>query len=238
MAKLSSVSTILAACLDTSEPLPMATPTSACLSAAASLTASPVIATTWPSCCMSLARRSLSSGATRPNTCSWGSRPSTSSSLRCCSSVPVITPGPRPSSSAIARAVTVWSPVIIRTSMPAPRATWTASLASVRSGSMIPTSATMTRSVTAFIGSASAAVMPASSRSRAANASTRSPRSDSLRLAARISSRTAATGTTSPCHSAYPQRCRTTSGAPFTLVKCGCWMIPPPSQPGRRGRWP
>src|SRR6266516_175895 len=179
VAKLSSVSTILAACLDTSEPLPMATPTSACLRAAASLTASPVIATTWPSCCMSLARRSLSSGATRPNTCSWGSRLRTSSSLRCCNSVPVITPGPRPSSSAMARAVTVWSPVIIRTSTPAPSAVWTASLAAARSGSMIPTSATMTRSVTAGIGSASAAVIASSSRSRAANASTRSPRSDS-----------------------------------------------------------
>src|ERR1044072_1894617 len=43
VAKLSSVSTIFAACLDTSEPLPMATPMSACLSAAASLTAAPVI---------------------------------------------------------------------------------------------------------------------------------------------------------------------------------------------------
>ena len=48
VAKLSSVSTIFAACFDTSEPLPMATPMSACLSAAASLTASPVIATTSP----------------------------------------------------------------------------------------------------------------------------------------------------------------------------------------------
>jgi len=135
--------------------------------------------------------------------------------------VPVITPGPRPSSSAIARAVTVWSPVIIRTSTPAPSAVWTASLASARSGSMIPTSATMTRSVTAAIGSASAAVISASSRSRAANASTRRPRSDSCRLAVRISSRTVPTGTTSPCHSAEAQCARTTSGAPFTLVKWG-----------------
>ena len=72
VAKLSSVSTIFAACLDTSEPLPMATPTSACFSAAASLTASPVIATTSPDSCMSRASRSLSSGATRPKTCSSG----------------------------------------------------------------------------------------------------------------------------------------------------------------------
>ena len=46
--------------------------------------------------------------------------------------------------------------------------------------------------MTAAIGSASAADIAASSRSRAANASTRSPRSDSCRLAARISSRTRA----------------------------------------------
>ena len=211
----------------------MATPMSACLSAAASLTASPVMATTSPDSCMSRASRSLSSGATRPNTCSSGSRSSTSASVRCCSSVPVITPGPSPSSSAIARAVTVWSPVIIRTSIPAAKATCTASLASVRSGSMMPTSATKIRSVTAAIGSASAADIAASSRSRAAKASTRSPRSESWRLAARISSRTAVSGTCSPCHSARPQRSMTTSGAPFTVTKCGCCKIPPSSRPGR-----
>src|SRR5271166_6520236 len=233
VAKLSSVSTILAACLETSEPLPMATPMSACLSAAASLTASPVIATTSPDCCMSLARRSLSSGATRPNTCSRGSRSTTSASDRCCSSVPVITPGPRPSSSAIARAVTVWSPVIIRTSTPAPSAAWTASLASVRSGSTIPTRATKTRSVTAAIGSASAADIAASSMSLAANASTRSPRSDSWRLAARSSSRTVPIGTCWPCHRARSQWSRTTSGAPLTVTRCGCWTIGPASQSGR-----
>ena len=147
--------------------------------------------------------------------------------------MPVITPGPRPSSSAIARAVMVWSPVIIRTSTPAPSALATASLASARSGSTIPTSATKTRPVTAAIGSASAAAISVSSRSRAANASTRSPRSDSLRLAARISSRTVPTGTTSPCHSACAQRWSTTSGAPFTDMKCDCWTIGPASQPGR-----
>src|SRR3954465_11508637 len=43
VAKLSSVSTIFAACCVTSEPLPIATPTSACFNAAASFTASPGI---------------------------------------------------------------------------------------------------------------------------------------------------------------------------------------------------
>ena len=52
----------------------MATPMSAFLRAAASFTASPVIATTTPCSCMSVASRSLSCGATRPNTCSSGSR--------------------------------------------------------------------------------------------------------------------------------------------------------------------
>ena len=144
-----------------------------------------------------------------------------------------MTPGPRPSSSAMARAVMVWSPVIIRTSTPAASAARTASLASARSGSTIPTSATKTRSVTAAIGSASAAVIAVSSRSRAAKARTRSPRSDSCRLAARISSRTVAIGTTSPCHNAVAQRCSTTSGAPFTLMRCRWAMIPPVSHSGR-----
>ena len=61
--------------LVTSEPLPIATPTSACLSAAASFTASPVMATTSPASCMSRARRSLSSGATRPKRAARGAAP-------------------------------------------------------------------------------------------------------------------------------------------------------------------
>ena len=59
VAKLSSVRTIFAACLETSEPLPMATPMSACLSAAASLTASPVMATTSPASCIRLGEAEL-----------------------------------------------------------------------------------------------------------------------------------------------------------------------------------
>ena len=56
-----------------------------------------------------------------------------------CSSLPLIAPGPSPSVSPMAWAVTAWSPVIMRTSMPAPSATSTASFASGRSGSMMPT---------------------------------------------------------------------------------------------------
>ena len=95
-----------AACLETSLPLPMATPMSACFSAAASLTASPVMATMRPSCCMSRARRSLSSGDTRPNTWSSGSFRASSSSDIACSSAPLMAPGPNPSVSPMACAVT------------------------------------------------------------------------------------------------------------------------------------
>lgn len=47
VAKLSSASTMLLACLATAVPEPMAMPMSALLRAGASLTPSPVIATTW-----------------------------------------------------------------------------------------------------------------------------------------------------------------------------------------------
>ena len=96
MPKLSSVRIMRAACLVTSLPEPIATPMSACLSAAASLTASPVMATMRPCSCISRARRSLSSGVTRPKTWSSGSRRATSSSDSAWSSLPLIAPGPSP----------------------------------------------------------------------------------------------------------------------------------------------
>ena len=66
VAKLSSVRIITAASLETSVPvMPIATPMFAALSAGASLTPSPVIATIWPLCWSSRTRRTLSSGATR-----------------------------------------------------------------------------------------------------------------------------------------------------------------------------
>ena len=68
-AKSSSVSTMSAASLATSVPvMPMATPMSACLSAGASLTPSPVMATTWPLDCSASTRRSFCSGVTRAKT--------------------------------------------------------------------------------------------------------------------------------------------------------------------------
>ena len=65
-AKLSSVSVMAAASLVTSVPvMPMATPMSAFLSAGASLTPSPVMATTWPCSCSAVTTRSLCAGETR-----------------------------------------------------------------------------------------------------------------------------------------------------------------------------
>ena len=68
-AKLSSASTMSAACLDTSVPvMPIAIPMSADFKAGASLTPSPVIATTEPWLCSAFTIRSLCSGFTRANT--------------------------------------------------------------------------------------------------------------------------------------------------------------------------
>ena len=69
LAKLSSVSTMSAASLETSVPvIPMATPILAALSAGASLMPSPVMATMWPLRCRAPTIRSLCSGSTRANT--------------------------------------------------------------------------------------------------------------------------------------------------------------------------
>ena len=66
VAKLSSASTMSAACLETSVPvMPMAMPISAVFSAGASLTPSPVIATIAPRRCSACTIRNLCSGLTR-----------------------------------------------------------------------------------------------------------------------------------------------------------------------------
>ena len=82
-----------------------------------------------------------------------GARRASSSSESACSSLPLIAPGPSPSVSPIALAVTAWSPVIMRTSIPAPSAVWTARFASARSGSMMPTMPTKSRFCVSDIGS-------------------------------------------------------------------------------------
>ena len=149
-AKLSSDSTISADSLATSVPvMPMATPMSARFSAGASLTPSPVIATIWPSPCSASTMRTFCSGATRANTLTSLILRASSSSLMDDSSCPVIDPPGEgmPISLAIASAVNRWSPVIMMTLMPAVRHRATASAASFRGESIMPTSPRKVRSL-------------------------------------------------------------------------------------------
>ena len=69
VAKLSSVRITSEASFATSVPtIPIETPMSACFSAGASFTPSPVIATIWPCDCQACTMRTLCSGATRAYT--------------------------------------------------------------------------------------------------------------------------------------------------------------------------
>ena len=132
--------------------------------------------------------------------------------------MPLIAPGPSPSDSPIACAVTAWSPVIMRTSMPAPSAVCTAAFDDGRSGSMIPTIPTNARSRVSDIGSAAIASSSPSSTKRAAKASTRSPFSPMRSFASSIPVRASSIGTCEPLIGppARLQRASTTSGPPLT----------------------
>ena len=136
VAKSSSVSTMSAAALATSVPArPIATPTSAALSAGASFTPSPVMATTSPCSCQASTMRILSSGETRAYTEKPRTLSTSSSSDMAASSRPVTTRPPSPRSPiwrAMAPAVAAWSPVIITVRMPARRASAMARAASGR----------------------------------------------------------------------------------------------------------
>ncbi len=92
LAKLSSVSTMSAVCLATSVPvMPMATPMLARLSAGASFTPSPVIATTWSCALKASTMRVLCCGETRQQTSSRSARAASSSSESLSISAPVST---------------------------------------------------------------------------------------------------------------------------------------------------
>ena len=120
VAKLSSVRIITAACFETSVPvMPIAMPMSAFLRAGASFTPSPVMATTWPFLRRMSTRWTLSSGETRAMTPMSSIWRIASSSLMARNSAPVMARPSMPSWRAIASAVTAWSPVIMRTWMPA-----------------------------------------------------------------------------------------------------------------------
>ena len=149
VAKLSSASIMSAAFLATSVPLPIAQPMSARLSAGASLTPSPVIATTAPFFCQASTMRSLSAGVTRAYTAMSGtSFASVSSSI-----LSRYTPSTArsfssfiPSDEAISVAVARLSPVIITGLIPAALQVLTAFSASLRGGSAITNNPTMLKS--------------------------------------------------------------------------------------------
>ena len=121
--KSSSCSTMSDASLATSVPaMPMAIPMSARESAGASLSPSPVIATTWLLACSCLTMRSFCLGVTRENIATSLTRSRSSSSdirsssradrnSESSSMIPISLP--------IAIAVICWSPVIIFTCIPA-----------------------------------------------------------------------------------------------------------------------
>ncbi len=147
LAKLSSVRIMAAASFETSVPvMPMATPISARLSAGASFTPSPVMATTSPRACSACTRRSFCSGVTRANTAVSAAAASNAASSSASSWRPLSARGGRsrlalgssPISAAMAAAVTAWSPVIIFTRMPAVWQACTARTASARGGSIMP----------------------------------------------------------------------------------------------------
>ena len=212
-AKLSSDSTISAASLAASVPLrPMAMPTSACLSDGASLTPSPVIATTAPPDCNARTTRSLCSGLARANTSAWAASTGKSASSTASRSRPSTTTGSsaRPSCRAMAAAVAAWSPVIIFTATPALRQSATAAIASARGGSMKPT---RPRNSSPAMSSCCRRP-PARSTRRMAKPSTRSPREAAAAIAASQYGRSS--GTASPpapsCHDDNASSC---SGAPL-----------------------
>ena len=117
MAKLSSDRIIRPAFFATSVPLPIAIPMSAALIAGASLTPSPVMATTSPFRFSVSARSTLCSGATRPTTPMSSIRASRSCSESAAKSAPRIASPGIPSWVAMAAPVVTSSPVTMRTRM-------------------------------------------------------------------------------------------------------------------------
>ncbi len=142
VAKLSSVRVMSAAPFATSVPvIPIAQPMSAAFSAGASLTPSPVMATTWPFRCHAFTIRILFSGDTRAYTAMCSIWLSSSASVSVSSVAPVMAlseSSRMPRALAMAEAVTIWSPVIMTGLMPALRQVATAALASGRGGSIMP----------------------------------------------------------------------------------------------------
>ena len=134
--------------LATCVPDPMAMPMSAALTAGASFTPSPAMATTSPFFLSVWTSNTLCSGATRPTTPMSSMRASRSSSLSAANSVPSMASPGMPSCSAMAAPVITSSPVTMRTRMPAAWASWTAASDASRGGSTMATIDAISRSVT------------------------------------------------------------------------------------------
>ena len=152
----------------------MAMPMSAALIAGASLTPSPVMATTSPFLRRVSTISTLCSGATRPTTPILSMRSSRSCSESAAKSAPRIASPGMSSCFAIAAPVTMSSPVTMRTRMFAFWAFLTASLDSARGGSIIPTIEVIWRPVISESRSPSGS-NSAGSISRVAATITRSP---------------------------------------------------------------
>ena len=176
-AKLSSVRTRSAASRATSvPPRPMATPRSARRKAGASLTPSPVMATTCPparraSTISHLLRRLHPGEHARASNPLRSFAPRRGRELRARDDL-ALQASAIPSSRAMANAVAAWSPVIILTATPARRQAATADPASGRSGSMKPTRPSSVRP-SSSARSSSGLAEPRSSTRFVATASTR-----------------------------------------------------------------
>ena len=207
VAKLSSSSTRSAASRATSVPeSPIAMPMFASWSAGASLTPSPVMATTCPRLRNARAIFNFSSGETRLTTIPSLSINAPRTSSSCGSSLPSITRPSlinNPTSRAIARAVAGWSPVTIATRIPARRQAAMESATPDLGGSSIPTRPSRTRSFSMLSGLDGISLLL---MLRTATATTRKPRS--------------AMRATACCASPISrQRSRTASGAPLTIAR-------------------
>mmetsp|Transcript_8292 Transcript_8292/g.20948 ORF Transcript_8292/g.20948 Transcript_8292/m.20948 type:complete len:394 (+) Transcript_8292:1225-2406(+) len=259
--KLSSASTMSDASLATAVPvMPMAMPMSASLSAGASFTPSPVIATIWPCSLSSRTMSCLCLGSARENT-----HPPGDISTRICSarsmalnSRPVkllpsasLTAAKMPMSVQIASAVSLLSPVITTTLMPAVLHASMAPRTSGRGGSRSPAKPTKVRSLSMamywvwsiIITCAACCSVPSyvARVLREAPDLTAKPRQRSALVdiwdtVARISARSLSVRGTTPSGSwTEVQRSSTHSGAPFTS------SLLPPEGAGvvaRRGRPP
>jgi hypothetical protein len=173
--KLSSVSTMSAASRATAVPeRPIATPIEAARRAGASLTPSPVTATTSSSACRIRTMRSLSCGETRAATPLLRSRAASTWSSMSSISAPVTgsMPVPSPRRDAMDAAVAGWSPVIMTTVIPARRQSATASATPARGGSSI---ASRPRKVSPVGGGSGRWTGSAGSSTRIAVARTRMP---------------------------------------------------------------